>query len=284
MGAKLQAAITQMNSGKIAPVMEGRTDVQVYPYSCRKTKNAIPLVYGSNRNRGGSAFVSAVKNSANKTALIPFKVGENVAYQIEIGDEYLRFYKDRELITLPYYAWVNGSDTVYTKSAEPTVGDNIFTITDNEPTQYEYTVASVEDNTFTDSNSGDWIEATLNNNLGNHKWYAGMAWDGTKFVAIGYTGYISTSIDGVVWSEATQVANLGDNSWATVTWDGTKFVALSALGYLSTSTDGTTWSAATQVANFSNYSWTSIAWSGTKFVALATLGYISTSTDGTTWS
>lgn len=98
MGAKLQAAITQMNSGKIAPVMEGRTDVQIYPYSCRETKNAIPLVYGSNKNRGGSAFVSAVKNSANKTALIPFKVGENVAYQIEIGDEYLRFYKDRELI------------------------------------------------------------------------------------------------------------------------------------------------------------------------------------------
>lgn len=98
MGAKLQAAITQMNSGKIAPVMEGRTDVQVYPYSCRETKNAIPLVYGSNKNRGGSAFVSAVKSSASKTALIPFKVGENVAYEIEIGEEYLRFYKDHELI------------------------------------------------------------------------------------------------------------------------------------------------------------------------------------------
>ena len=98
MGAKLQAAITQMNSGKIAPVMEGRTDVQIYPYSCRETKNAIPLVYGSNKNRGGSAFVSAVKSSASKTALIPFKVGENVAYQIEIGDEYLRFYKNHELI------------------------------------------------------------------------------------------------------------------------------------------------------------------------------------------
>ncbi len=98
MGAKVQVAITQMNSGQLAPVMEGRSDVQISSYACRTEKNAVPLVYGSNKNRGGSAFVGAVKTPANKTSLIPFKVGENVAYQIEFGDKYLRFYKDHELI------------------------------------------------------------------------------------------------------------------------------------------------------------------------------------------
>ena len=98
MGAKVQMAITQMNSGQLAPVMEGRSDVQISSYACRTEKNAVPLVYGSNKNRGGSAFAGTVKTPANKTSLIPFKVGENVAYQIEFGDKYLRFYKNHELI------------------------------------------------------------------------------------------------------------------------------------------------------------------------------------------
>lgn len=98
MGAKVQVAITQMNSGQLAPVMEGRSDVQISSYACRTEKNAVPLVYGSNKNRGGSAFAGTVKTPANKTSLIPFKVGENVAYQIEFGDKYLRFYKNHELI------------------------------------------------------------------------------------------------------------------------------------------------------------------------------------------
>jgi len=105
MGAKVQTPITQMNSGKLAPVMEGRTDVQVYPYSCRHVKNAIPLVYGSNKNRGGSAFVHATASGA-KVVLIPFKVGENVAYMLEFGDHVIRFIKDHEMIlttgNLPY--------------------------------------------------------------------------------------------------------------------------------------------------------------------------------------
>lgn len=104
MGAKVQTPITQMNSGKLAPVMEGRTDVQVYPYSCRNVKNAIPLVYGSNKNRGGSAFVHDTADG-EKVVLIPFKVGENVAYILEFGDHVIRFIKDHEMILdndLPY--------------------------------------------------------------------------------------------------------------------------------------------------------------------------------------
>lgn len=97
MGAKVQTPITQMNSGKLAPVMEGRTDVQVYPYSCRNVKNAIPLVYGSNKNRGGSAFIHATASGA-KVVLIPFKVGENVAYMLEFGNYVVRFIKDHEMI------------------------------------------------------------------------------------------------------------------------------------------------------------------------------------------
>lgn len=91
-------AITQLNNGQVAPLMEGRPDIQVSAYSCRQTKNAIPLVYGSVRNRGGSAYCAETKESSQKTALVPFKVGENVAYMLEFGDHYIRFYKNNQQV------------------------------------------------------------------------------------------------------------------------------------------------------------------------------------------
>lgn len=97
MGAKLQAAITQTNNGQIAPLMEGRTDVQVFPYSCREAKNTIPLVYGASKNRGGTAFVHTTTDG-KKVVLVEFKVGENVAYMLEFGDNYIKVLKDHEVV------------------------------------------------------------------------------------------------------------------------------------------------------------------------------------------
>ena len=91
---KVQPAITQMNNGHISPILEGRTDVQIYNYSCRQTENSIPLVYGANKNRGGTVYVSSTKYLGVRAALVPFKVGENVSYQLEFGDNYIRVFKD----------------------------------------------------------------------------------------------------------------------------------------------------------------------------------------------
>lgn len=95
---KVQPAITQMNNGHIAPILEGRTDIQVYGYSCRQAENAIPLVYGSNKNRGGTLYVSSTKDPTQKSTLIPFKVGQNVSYQLEFGDRYVRVFKNHQLV------------------------------------------------------------------------------------------------------------------------------------------------------------------------------------------
>jgi hypothetical protein len=97
---KVQPAITQMNNGHIAPIIEGRTDIQVYGYSCRQAENAIPLVYGANKNRGGTLYVASTKDPTKKSTLIPFKVGQNVAYQLEFGDRYIRVLRNHELVLL----------------------------------------------------------------------------------------------------------------------------------------------------------------------------------------
>lgn len=93
---KVQPAITQMNNGHIAPIIEGRTDIQVYGYSCRQAENAIPLVYGANKNRGGTLYVASTKDPTKKSTLIPFKVGQNVAYQLEFGDRYIRVLRNHQ--------------------------------------------------------------------------------------------------------------------------------------------------------------------------------------------
>lgn len=126
MAIKVKPAVTQMNGGQIAPIMESRTDVQIYPYSLRKELNCMPLVYGANRNRGGSAFVYETKNNGKeKAALVPFKVGQNVAYILEFGEGYIRFYKNRERI---YETIING-ESVYKPSYEvetPYAAEDLF--------------------------------------------------------------------------------------------------------------------------------------------------------------
>lgn len=135
------------------------------------------------------------------------------------------------------------------------------------------------------STTSYWSPAIQDTNLGANYW-DGLAWDGSKFVALGADGHISTSTDGTNWTAAVQNTNLGAHDWYALAWNGSKFVALGNRGYISTSTDGTTWTPAVQdtINLGGSHSWISLAWSGSKFVALGTAGHISTSTDGTNWT
>ena len=129
----------------------------------------------------------------------------------------------------------------------------------------------------------DWIPAVQDTNLGENSWQT-LVYDGTKFVALGIAGYISTSIDGTTWTTAIQNTDLGSNRWITLAYGDNKFVALGERGYVSTSTDGETWTPAEYNADLGSNSWYGLIYDGTKFVALGYYGYISTSTDGTTWT
>ena len=128
-----------------------------------------------------------------------------------------------------------------------------------------------------------WSTPVADANLGNRNWLD-LAYGNSLFVALGYTGYISTSSDGSTWAVSAQDANLGNNRWTSLAYDGTKFVALSYIGYISTSTDGTTWTTAVQNANLGNNYWLGITYGDNKFVAIGRDGHISTSDNGTDWS
>jgi len=121
-----------------------------------------------------------------------------------------------------------------------------------------------------------------------------VLWDGTKFVAIGYTsgtslGAYATSTDGATWTGGT-IAQSGTNwEYTALAYNGTnQYVALiggnGGTNDLATSTNGTTW-ATTANALPANSFWKQVIWDGSKYVAIrADSANIATSSNGTTWA
>lgn len=119
--------------------------------------------------------------------------------------------------------------------------------------------------------------------LGSKDW-KGLAYNGEKYVALSWTGYVSTSQDAQTWSSPIQISNLTGYEWQCLAYGNSKFVAIDDGGNVTTSLDGETWENPVYIANLSSYDWRALAYDGAKFVALGEYGYISTSTDGITWT
>mgnify|MGYP006366807761 CR=1 FL=1 len=93
---------TNLTAGEISPQLYGRVDVARYQNGARSIRNTIPQIYGGGKRRPGTIFVREVKDSADRTRLIPFVLNATTAYIIEAGDSYLRFYKDGAILGGPY--------------------------------------------------------------------------------------------------------------------------------------------------------------------------------------
>lgn len=90
MGANLiQPSFT---GGELSPSLYGRVDIARYQTSVRTALNMIVRPYGGLTNRPGTQFISEVKESADRVRLIPFVFSTGIAYVIELGDLYARFY------------------------------------------------------------------------------------------------------------------------------------------------------------------------------------------------
>ena len=141
----------------------------------------------------------------------------------------------------------------------------------------EYAV--VGDSIFLTSPDGvAWTKHSLTvNNL-----FYGVAWSGSVFVIVGFTGNILTSPDGTSWTQ--RVSGTQDVLQG-VTWSGSQFVAVGRGGAILTSPDGVTWTSRGNGGGLYG-----VTWSGTQFVAV---GYnevpccndvILTSPDGVLWT
>jgi hypothetical protein len=90
---------TAFNSGEWSKLLQGQTTIKGRPYALELMQNMIALKQGPATRRGGTKFIKEVKDSSKRTALIDFQYDESQVYQIEVGDQYFRFYRNNAVIT-----------------------------------------------------------------------------------------------------------------------------------------------------------------------------------------
>ena len=93
------AAINRFNAGELSPKMSCRADVEQYSGGCKTLQNFLVTPYGSVERRPGTRFISRAKYSDKPVRLIRFVCSSTVAYLIEAGDLYFRFFRDGNPVT-----------------------------------------------------------------------------------------------------------------------------------------------------------------------------------------
>ena len=144
-------------TGQLSPLLSKRSDFQRYKNGAKTIKNLQVMPQGGLTARTGSLFVAETKDSSKVSHFMDFKFSATDAYEIEVGDLYMRFYKDSGLILesdLTITGISQANPAVVTSTAHGlSNGDQVY-ITEvvgmteiNNVTLY-YTVANKTANTF----------------------------------------------------------------------------------------------------------------------------------------
>lgn len=80
------------SGGELSPSLYARVDIERYGNSVKTAKNFLVRPTGGLVNRPGLQFIGEVKSSANRVRLIPFEFSTVVAYVVELGNLYARFW------------------------------------------------------------------------------------------------------------------------------------------------------------------------------------------------
>ena len=97
--AKVTPIQTNFTAGEWSPKLDGRVDVTRYKNAAAKIENFIVAPFGGIDRRPGSVWVAPAKFPNKKVRLIPFQFSTVQSYIIEMGDGYMRFYRDNGSIT-----------------------------------------------------------------------------------------------------------------------------------------------------------------------------------------
>ncbi len=81
-------------SGEISPSVAARSDLEKYQSALFCAKNVIIEPYGGLHKRSGSRFLGELKYPDKKAMLIKFNFSHTITYLLEVGDKYIRVWKD----------------------------------------------------------------------------------------------------------------------------------------------------------------------------------------------
>lgn len=94
----MRVQVANFNSGELTPQVDARNDVEKYAGGCRILENMIPRVYGPAERRPGTEYINTARNTPEGIRLIPFIFSADIAYMMEFGDLYARFYYNGQIL------------------------------------------------------------------------------------------------------------------------------------------------------------------------------------------
>lgn len=114
------------SGGELSPALYARVDVAKYAVGLKTARNVFIHPHGGASNRAGLEFVREVKDSTKFTRLVPFQFNTEQSYILEMGDAYMRVFKDGALVLVsgsPYELTTAFStailrDLVFTQDAD----------------------------------------------------------------------------------------------------------------------------------------------------------------------
>ena len=84
--ARSAPAFSSFTAGEISPRLEGRVDLENYRRGLSDLTNMVVMPHGGVTRRPGTKFISEVKDSADKTRIIPFVFKASDTYILEFVD------------------------------------------------------------------------------------------------------------------------------------------------------------------------------------------------------
>lgn len=127
--------------GEISPSMAGRADQVKYQTGLKTCRNFKVLKHGGVANRSGFRFINEVKNSSLDTYLMKFVFDDDQTYVIEVGNLYMRFYRDGARIVVSGVTAYNGATAYVIGNLASSAGVNYYCIaatTGNAPPNATY--------------------------------------------------------------------------------------------------------------------------------------------------
>ncbi len=162
------------NAGELSPLVYGRADIEKYPLGLRQAYNMLPLLQGPITRRPGTEYIARTKFHDKKSILLDYEFSKTQAYILEIGDLYIRFFKDGAPIIEKYTAitGATAANPVVITTANTFANGDVVRLSAvkgmTELNEQEYTVANVSgtdfelsgiDGTgFTAYISGGWVD------------------------------------------------------------------------------------------------------------------------------
>ena len=99
---KVHPITPSMNTGELSPRLASRVDFNNYPSGLETMENLVPLSEGGAMRRAGTRYIAATKTGATvKSRLKKFQFSTSQNYILEMGNNYIRFFRNQGQITVP---------------------------------------------------------------------------------------------------------------------------------------------------------------------------------------